>query len=39
MENKNNLLDRLKTIKAIIANHDLQTFCEVMYKAGTTRDD
>jgi len=39
MENENNLLDRLKTIKAIIEHCDLQTFSEIMYKAGTTRDD
>jgi hypothetical protein len=31
-------MDKLKTVKAIIEHSDLQTFSEIMFKAGTTRD-
>jgi len=30
---------KLKVIKGIIENADLQTFSEIMFKAGTTRED
>jgi hypothetical protein len=33
------IADRLKVVKGIIENCDLQTFLEILYKSGTTRED